>query len=119
MLIKHHEYFTYIVTNLNKTVLYVGMTNNLPARIAEHYFNQGDSGSFAGKYNCFYLIYFKSFKYVNDAIAWETRIKGWNRKKKEELINTENPEWRFLNTDIMEWPPEKSLLEGRKTQYER
>ncbi len=40
MLIKHHEYFTYIVTNLNKTVLYVGMMNDLPSMVAEHYFNQ-------------------------------------------------------------------------------
>jgi len=118
MLLKHHEYFTYIITNQNKTVLYVGVTNNLPIRVAEHYFNQGKSETFAGKYNCFYLLYFKSFKYINDAIAWEKRIKGWNRKKKEELIISENPEWKFLNTDIMEWPPEKELLADRKSGYE-
>lgn len=117
MLIKHHEYFTYIVTNVNKTVLYVGVTNELPERVAEHYFNQGKRETFAGRYNCFNLVYFKSFKYVNDAIDFETRIKGWSRKKKEALIADENPEWQFLNTNIMEWPPQEELLDGRKAKY--
>ncbi len=116
MQLKHHQYFTYIITNLNKTVLYTGVTNNLPARIAEHYFNQGKQETFAGKYNCFYLLYFKSFQYIEDAIAWEKRIKGWNRKKKEELILTENPQWKFLNEGIMEWPPEKDFIKDRRNK---
>lgn len=118
MLIRHREYFTYIITNQHKNVLYVGMTNDLPKRIAEHYFKQGQVSSFACKYNCYYLLYFKSFKYVNDAIAFEKRIKGWNRKKKDELIISENPKCEFLNSNIMEWPPSEELLEGHKTKYE-
>lgn len=118
MLIKHREYFTYIVTNQNRNVLYVGVTNDLPKRIAEHYFNSGRASSFAGKYNCHYLLYFKSFKYINDAIAFEKRIKGWSRKKKDELIVSVNPGWESLNANIMAWPPKEELLEGRQTMYE-
>ncbi len=110
MLIKHHQYFTYITTNSTEKVLYTGVTNNLSQRITEHYLNRGTLSTFAGKYYCFNLIYFKSFKYVEDAIAWEKRIKGWSRKKKEELIKIENPEWKFLNEDIMTWPPDENAV---------
>ena len=110
MLIKHHQYFTYITTNSTKKVLYTGVSNNLPQRITEHYLNRGNTLTFAGKYFCFNLIYFKSFKFVEDAIEWEKRIKGWSRKKKEDLINLENTEWKFLNEDIMEWPPNENAV---------
>ena len=32
----------------------------------------------------------------------EKEIKGWLRKKKENLINTLNPDWEFLNDKIEE-----------------
>ena len=37
---------------------------------------------------------------INDAIKREKEIKGWNRKKKEILINSTNPQWNFLNNDV-------------------
>ena len=61
--------------------------------------------TFAGKYHCFNLVYFEHSKYVNNSIAREKEIKGWLRTKKEELISEFNPEWKFLNDEIMEWPP--------------
>jgi putative endonuclease len=100
-----HKYFTYILTNYKKTVLYVGVTNSLERRLTEHFSNRGNNDSFTGKYSCFYLLYYESFKYINDAIAREKEIKGWSRKKKENLINEENQSWEFLNTKIMTWPP--------------
>lgn len=100
-----HKYFTYILTNYKKTVLYVGVTNSLERRLTEHFFNRGNNSSFTGKYYCFYLLHYESFKYINDAIAREKEIKGWSRKKKEKLINEENPDWEFLNFKIMSWPP--------------
>jgi putative endonuclease len=110
MRIKHHAYFTYILTNPTADVLYTGVTNNLPERILEHYLNRGNTTTFAGKYYCYNLLYFKSFKYVEDAIAFEKRIKGWSRKKKEALIAEFNPAKRFLNEDIMQWPPSKEAI---------
>jgi len=61
--------------------------------------------SFTSKYKCYYLVWFERHQYINNAIARETEIKGWLRIKKEKLIEEENPDWRFLNKDIMEWPP--------------
>ncbi len=97
-----HNYFVYITTNPNKTVLYVGITNDLERRIAEHKANRGKPDSFAGKYYCYNLVFWQRFDYVNDAIDAEKEIKDWTRAKKEELIREFNPAWKFLNEEIKE-----------------
>ena len=90
-------YYTYITTNKNKTVLYTGVTNNLPERLKEHEEDaNGPKKHFAGKYNACHLIYYETFKYIDNAILREKEIKKWSRKKKEALINTLNPNWKFL-----------------------
>jgi putative endonuclease len=102
---KIHLYFIYIVTNPERSVLYIGVTNNLDSRLAEHYFNRGNLKTFAGKFYCYNLIYFEEFQYVNDAIAREKELKGWSRFKKEALIKTKNPGWTFLNNTVCKcWP---------------
>lgn len=82
------------------------MTNSLEERIVEHYMDRIDKKHFAGKYNCFYLIFYEDYEYVNDAIAREKEIKGWLRSKKNKLVNEINPGWEFLNEELLgEWPP--------------
>ncbi|GAB3030121.1 GIY-YIG nuclease family protein [Spirosoma pulveris] len=95
-----YAFYVYIVTNPEKTVLYTGMTNDLIRRLQEHYESRGQSEKFAGKYYCHWLIYWEHHQYVNNAIMREKEIKGWRREKKVALINSINPEWRFLNDDI-------------------
>lgn len=97
-----HNYYMYIVTNKNKTVLYTGVTNDLYRRLHEHKENSIPFGhpSFAGKYNAYFLLYYEWFQQVEDAIAREKEIKGWRRSKKEALINSINPDWKFLNDEI-------------------
>ncbi|MEK6480611.1 GIY-YIG nuclease family protein [Catalinimonas sp. 4WD22] len=99
------NYFVYIVTNSRKNVLYVGMTNDLEQRLTEHYLNRGQARTFAGKYYCYYLLYYERFNSPTHAIEREKQLKDWNRKRKEALIATLNPKWNFWNTEIMEWPP--------------
>ena len=70
-ILNRHLYFSYILTNPERTVLYIGVTNNLEARLAEHYFNRGKPKTFTGKYYCYNLIYYEEFQYVNAAIARE------------------------------------------------
>lgn len=93
-----HNYFVYIVTNKNKTVLYTGVTNNLGTRLHQHYTNAQPftHKSFAGKYNAYHLLYYERFEYIQAAIVREKEIKGWLRSKKEALINKGNPEWKFF-----------------------
>ena len=106
MRIKVHEYYVYILTNPTKTTTYIGVTNDLAARLTEHWRNRNDGKTFAGKFHCYNLIYFESFVDINEAIKRETDIKKWNRSKKNRLINSKNPSWLFLNADICgSWPP--------------
>ena len=97
-----HNYYVYIVTNKNKTVLYTGITNDLARRLQEHVASSIPIShpSFAGKYNAYHLIYYERFAQVESAIAREKEIKGWRRSKKEALINMINPNWKFLNNEI-------------------
>jgi putative endonuclease len=96
--VKHHNYHLYITTNPRKTVLYVGVTNDLERRLQEHLDdNMNDRKSFAGKYFCYNLVYYEWYHDVREAIRREKEIKGWTRAKKEKLIATFNPAWRFLN----------------------
>lgn len=97
-----HNYFVYITTNQNKTVLYVGVTNDLYTRLVQHKENAAlfTHSSFAGKYNAYFLIYFERFGQIDHAIEREKEIKAWRRSKKEELINAFNPEWKFLNDEV-------------------
>ena len=81
------RYYIYIVTNSQKEIIYTGLTNDLQARIIEHYQNRGNEQTFAGKYFCYNLIYYEGFNYINEAIAREKEIKGWRREKKLTLIN--------------------------------
>ena len=102
------NFYVYIVTNARNNVLYTGVTNNLKERIMEHYTGKGKTNAFTAKYNCFYLLLYESFDYINNAIRREKEIKGWDRKKKLELIRSFNPEFKFLNEELFgEWPPKE------------
>lgn len=89
-----------MMTNKNKTVLYIGVTSDLQKRVFEH--ENGLIEGFTKKYNCHYLVYYEHFQHIEDAITREKEIKKWRRQKKENLINVFNKEWRFLNTEIYE-----------------
>ncbi|MEM1121500.1 MAG: GIY-YIG nuclease family protein [Bacteroidota bacterium] len=109
---KKHNYYVYITTNPKKTVLYIGVTNNLARRLVEHYTNRGTNKSFAGKYYAYNLIYYEQFKYITEAITREKELKKWSRQRKNELIATTNPDWRFNNNFLCgEWPPQKIWCE--------
>ncbi|GHT72536.1 hypothetical protein AGMMS50262_01510 [Bacteroidia bacterium] len=90
--------YVYIMTNKNKTTLYVGVTNDLCRRIYEHK-NHLIKNSFTDKYNLEYCIYYEEIAYFDLAIKREKDLKGWNRAKKEALINKKNPDWKVLVTE--------------------
>lgn len=92
-----HNYYVYITTNRNRTVLYTGVTNDLERRIYEH---SNNMSHWTGKYKASHLLYHERFKNIEQAIAREKQIKGWTRVKKLELIAEANPEFRSLNEDI-------------------
>ncbi len=98
----NYNFYVYIVTNPVKTVLYIGVTNDLRRRLYEHSENKGSKKSFAGKNYCYNLIYYEHFTHIEYAIDREKKLKKWSRKKKEMLIASTNPNWIFLNDEINE-----------------
>jgi len=92
------EYCVYIMTNKNHTTLYTGVTNNLTRRVYEHKHHL--TKGFSDKYNLEYLVYYETTNDVQAAILREKQIKGGSRKKKVDLINNFNLEWRDLYQDI-------------------
>ena len=95
-----HNYYVYILTNKIKTVLYIGVTNELNIRLYYHSNPEANSKHFTHKYRCKYLIYFEHYQNIEIAIEREKQLKRWSRKKKEQLIATKNSNWRFLNDEI-------------------
>lgn len=91
-------YYVYIITNINNTVLYIGVTNDLKRRIYEHK-NGLVEGSFSKKYNLNKLVYYETTGDVKVAIAREKQLKNWERRWKIELIDKTNPEFDDLNID--------------------
>ena len=97
-----YSYFVYITTNENKTTLYTGVTNDIQKRLSQHYFDsQNLKKSFAGKYNCYYLLFYEGFEDINLAVKREKEIKKWRREKKNKLISDFNPNWDFLNDQVI------------------
>ena len=88
----YHEYYTYILCNKARGTLYIGVTNNIEARIQQHKENKGSQ--FTSKYKINRLVYYELFRYVHDAIAREKQLKHWRRQWKINLIEEHNPTWR-------------------------
>ena len=93
------QMFVYIMTNRVNTVLYTGVTNDLARRVYEH--KNGLGSVFVKKYNVHKLVYYEVGNNIHSAIAREKRIKGGSRKKKVDLINSLNPEWKDLYEEII------------------
>ncbi len=90
------SYFVYLMMG-NSNTLYTGVTNNLERRVYEH--KHDLIRGFTRRYRLHHLVYFEETSDVNEAIAREKQIKGWTRKKKIDLINLMNPDWRDLGRE--------------------
>ena len=91
-----YTFYVYILTNINKTVLYTGVTNNLKLRLEQHQ-NKLNSNSFTARYNVHFLIYYEKFSWIQLAIVREKEIKNLSREKKINLIKVQNPKIDFWN----------------------
>jgi putative endonuclease len=77
--------------------LYTGVTSNLLKRVYEHKNNMIEG--FTSKYRIHDLVYFEEISDIKYAIEREKRIKGWIRKKKIDLIESVNPDWKDLSEE--------------------
>ena len=91
-------YCVYILTNPRNTVLYTGVTGDLRARIHQH--REKLLPGFSNRYNLTKLVYYETGEDASAAIAREKQIKAGSRRKKIDLVNKLNPEWRDLYDDL-------------------
>ena len=109
-----HLYYVYILTNVNHTVLYTGVTNDLIQRCFEH--KQKKIKGFTQKYNVNKLVYFEQFDFIESAIAREKQIKGYSRAKKTVLIDSLNIEWIDLCSNGKIEIPHLAKIEVRRNE---
>ena len=74
---------------------------NLTQRIEEHKQNRYEN-SFSARYNLNKLVYYEQFQMIGDAIGREKQLKAGNRATKEKLINSINPNWNDLYSEIID-----------------
>ena len=91
-----NQYYVYIMSNKSKTI-YTGITNNLHRRVFEH--KSKKIKGFTSKYNITLLVYYEITNDVKSAIAREKQIKSGSRRKKIEIIEGMNKEWRDLSLE--------------------
>ena len=78
-------YYVYIL-KCSDNSYYTGVTNDVERRVAEH--NEGeDTKAYTYRRRPVKLVWLEDFNDIQQAIEKEKQIKGWNRKKKEALIN--------------------------------
>ncbi|MGA2298718.1 MAG: GIY-YIG nuclease family protein [FCB group bacterium] len=89
--------YVYIMASKKNGTLYTGVTSNLLKRVYEHKNNMIEG--FTSKYRIHDLVYFEEISDIKYAIEREKRIKGWIRKKKIDLIESVNPDWKDLSEE--------------------
>ena len=92
------EGFTYILSNKNRTVLYVGATTSLKERIQLHM--KGLATEFTKKYSINELLYFEKYSDSYEAFIREKQLKNWHKDWKWNLIKTKNPHLKNLYLEL-------------------
>jgi putative endonuclease len=87
---RDYNFWIYIVTNRNHSVVYIAVTNRLSRRIREH--REGVGSGFAADYHCTKFVYYEWYTDIRDAIARESQLKKSSHAKKVGLINRLNPQ---------------------------
>jgi putative endonuclease len=88
-------YFVYILASDSRE-LYVGVTNDLTRRLAEHCCHLNPD-SYSSRHQTKRLVYYEMTPDVTSAIRREKRLKRLSRMRKVRLIERANPAWRELH----------------------
>ena len=93
------SYWVYILASKPGGTLYIGVTNNLVRRVYEH--REGLADGFTKRYGIKTLVRFEAHESIAVALQREKNIKHWSRLWKLELVESLNPKWRDLYSDII------------------
>ena len=92
------EFFVYILASRYRGTMYVGVTNDLNRRIGEH--KSGAVPGFTKRYKVDRLVYCETYTSIVEARTRERALKRWRRDWKFELIETQNPDWKDLTSQL-------------------
>jgi len=93
------DYFVYMLASKRNGTLYIGVTNELTRRVGEH--KSKAIPGFARRYGVDILVWYEKYGDINDAIAREKQLKGWNRAWKIRLIEKDNSGWNDLANSLV------------------
>ena len=99
------RFWVYILASKSRRI-YTGVTNDIERRVREH--KEGINEGFTQRYRINRLVYCERFRYIGNAIARETEIKGWDQQKRVALIERDNPTSEDLS---LEWGQPVELLQ--------
>ena len=91
-------FHVYILASKRNGTLYIGSTDDLYRRTAEH--KAHNRSGFTDKYAVTRLVWFEAHETRESAFIRERRMKVWRRAWKIELIERFNPGWRDLYEDL-------------------
>ena len=91
-------FYVYILASKIGGTLYIGVTNDLLRRVAQHKAKLAEG--FTKKYGVDRLVYFECFEDIEQAIHREKRLKKWPREWKIKLIEESNPNWGDLYPEL-------------------
>jgi len=86
--------FVYIMASQPNGTIYLGVTSDLPKRVAEH--RDGIVPGFTKKHRCHRLVWYEAHDSIEAARQRELRMKEWKRAWKLREIEGENPDWDDL-----------------------
>ncbi|MBY0561328.1 GIY-YIG nuclease family protein [Hyphomicrobium sp.] len=84
----------YILASNRNGTLYIGVTSNLHARMAQH--SQKVIPGFTARYDVTRLVYYELHPTFVQAIGREKQLKEWQHQWKLRLIEQMNPQWLNL-----------------------
>ena len=95
------QYYVYILANATNVTLYTGVTRDLVRRVYEHR-NHLDRDSFTARYQVHKLVHFEETSDIYAALEREKQIKSWRRARKNALVESMNPQWCDLYSQILD-----------------
>lgn len=102
--------FVYIMSNKNRTTIYIGVTNDLEVHVLEH---KAGLSLFTNRYNLFDLVYFERMIGLSNAIAREKQLKNWHKEWKWNLIKEQNPD---LIDQAKDWYTFQEIEDYKRSQ---
>jgi putative endonuclease len=92
-------YYVYIMASRKHGTLYIGVTNDVAHRSAQH--RAGEIPSFTKRYGVTRLVWHEEFDDIHIAIQREKTMQKWPREWKTNLIERDNSNWDDLGIRLM------------------